>query len=119
MEKIKKIIAAILITAITFTGADVSTVKASVLSSGKLNSAGTINWEITSDGVLTMSGSGTPKSYSSAADLPWNAYREKIKKVQINTDTTGVKNMSFWFSGCKNLTYINRFPDNVENIKYK
>lgn len=118
MEKIKKIIAVILITAITFTGVDVSTVKASVLSSGKLNTAGTINWEITSDGVLTISGSGTPKSYSSAADLPWNAYREKIKKIQINTDTTGVKNMSFWFSGCKNLTYINRFPDNVENIKY-
>ena len=78
MEKVKKIIAVILITAITFTGVDVSTVKASVLSSGKLNSAGTINWEITSDGVLTISGSGTPKSYSSAADLPWNAYREKM-----------------------------------------
>lgn len=115
---IRQVIAFIMLVCILGTNVNLTFAKASILGSGNLNSAGSITWNLNSDGVLTIDGSGTPDSFSSASQLPWDAMRESIRKVQFDKNTKGIKNMSYWFQGCRNLEYINMFPANVENLKY-
>ena len=40
-----------------------------------------IQWELTDDGMLLISGSGSCAAFSSAADQPWAAVREQITSV--------------------------------------
>ena len=59
---------------------------------------------LTSDGTMTISGTGTTKLISSAESVPWYSVREKIKKVVI---TDGINNVpSYAFTGCVNLTDV-------------
>lgn len=117
MNKIRKILSIVLILTILIASINVTEVKASTLGSGTLNKAGTVKWSLSSEGILTISGSGEPDDYASAAEVPWDTLRDCIRKVQINTDTNGIKNMSYWFKDCVNLTYINRFPDNTTSLR--
>lgn len=117
MNKIRKIISMILVLTFIITGVNVTETKASVLGSGTLNKDGTIKWSLSSEGILTISGSGEPDNYTSAAEVPWDTLRDSIRKVQINTDTTGITNMAYWFKDCINLTYINRFPENTISLR--
>lgn len=117
MNKIRKILSIVLILNIIITGINVTEVKASILGSGMLNKEGTVKWSLSSEGILTISGSGEPDDYTSAAEVPWDTLRDCIRKVQINTDTNGIKNMSYWFKDCINLTYINRFPKNTTSLR--
>ena len=47
-----------------------------------------LTWKLMSDGVLTVSGKGAMKNFSSNA--PWREYRDKIKSVVINNGVTTV-----------------------------
>lgn len=107
------IVLAIVLTIMSFTKAE-----ASDLGYGTLNQEGTVTWRLNNDGVLTVEGSGTADSYKSSNQVPWDTLRDKIVKVQINNNVTGVRNISYWFSGCENLIYINQLPENTTYMRY-
>lgn len=116
MNIVKKTVSYWIIICVLLSSLNISTVSASTLGSGKLNKAGSINWSLSSEGILTISGSGIPDNYTSAKEVPWDTLRECIRKVQIDTDTDGITNMSYWFQDCTNLSYVNRLPSNVNNL---
>ena len=55
---------------------------------------GDIEWKLTYDGVLHITGVGSMRSYSSASYYPWYTYRSYIKSVEIN-DISSVGNSAF------------------------
>ena len=63
-----------------------------------------ITWEITEDGVLTISGNGE------ITDFPWNSQTEIISKVVIEEGITGIGNDAF--ISCVNLEEV-VFPDSL------
>ena len=72
--------------------------------------SGTCDWEIDSDGVLTISPtdgeSGTLDSVSSASDVPWRSYRKTITSVEVEEGVSGDYRMNYLFFGCTNLVSV-------------
>lgn len=52
-------------------------------------------WTYSSDGVLTISGSGTMEAFTSASAAPWYAYRKSIVKVVVGNQITSISNYAF------------------------
>ena len=75
-----------------------------VVDSGYCGASGNnLTWILTSDGVLTISGSGDMKSYY-PYDIPWDSNKDKIKTVIIGDDVTTIGNYAFYtFSGIKSV----------------
>lgn len=67
-----------------------------------------LTWELDSDGVLTISGSG-----AMATDVPWNEYRDSIEKIIINDGVTSIGSEAFYY--CTSLTQIT-IPESVTSI---
>ena len=64
-----------------------------------------IQWELTDDGMLLISGSGGCTAFSSAADQPWAAVREQITSVFFEDPSLlSIYDLAFWFDGCVSLT---------------
>ena len=97
-----------------------------------------LTWILTEDGVLTISGTGEMTDYPNFADVPWNAYREKILSVVMEPGVTSVGGYAFFqcinmtsvempegvtsigdnaFSACRNLTSL-VIPESVTNIGF-
>ncbi len=97
-----------------------------------------LTWTLTYDGVLTISGTGEMTDYPNFADVPWNAYREKILSVVMEPGVTSVGRYAFFqcinmtsvempegvtsignnaFSACRNLTSV-VIPESVTNIGF-
>ena len=97
-----------------------------------------LTWILTEDGVLTISGTGEITDYPNFADVPWNAYREKILSVVMEPGVTSVGRYAFFqcinmtsvempegvtsignnaFSACRNLTSV-VIPESVTNIGF-
>ena len=97
-----------------------------------------LTWILTEDGVLTISGTGEMTDYPNFADVPWNAYREKILSVVMEPGVTSVGRYAFFqcinmtsvempegvtsignnaFSACRNLTSV-VIPESVTNIGF-
>ena len=55
-----------------------------------------LTWTLTYDGVLTISGTGEMTDYPNFADVPWNAYREKILSVVMEPGVTSVGGYAFF-----------------------
>ncbi len=75
-----------------------------------------INWELSSKGKLTLTGSGKMYDYGYTSDTysPWNDYRNDIKEVKISDGITVLGEYAFYkFS---NLTKIS-IPDSVTEIR--
>ena len=75
-------------------------------------------WQLTSDGVFTILGSGPMKTYGydysdSVPTHPWSAYLKNIKKVVIEDGITTISPYSFYDS--TNLTEV-IIPDSVVQI---
>ena len=67
-----------------------------------------MEWELDSNGTLTISGSGVMDA------LPgWSSYSSSIKKVVIGNGVTKIANSAFY--GCTNLTSVS-LPDSLEDI---
>ncbi len=63
---------------------------------------GDIEWKITKDGTLYITGSGD--YHEKANPAPWLAYKDEIKTAIVMVD--GMTSMKQMFSGCKNLKTV-------------
>ena len=64
-----------------------------------------IQWELTDDGMLLISGSGGCAAFSSAADQPWAAVLEQIASVFFEDPSLlSIYDLAYWFDGCVLLT---------------
>ena len=59
---------------------------------------GNITWTLTSDGVMTISGSGAMNDYADANAMPWKAYLKQIKHIVIGKDITSIGNYAFAYA---------------------
>ena len=72
-----------------------------------------VTWKL-SNGVLSISGTGEMKNYSTVGYLPWYSYRTEIQSVIIGDGVTSISD--FAFDGCgDNLTTVT-LPDSIEKI---
>ena len=63
-----------------------------------------IQWGLTDDGMLLISGSGGCAAFSSAADQPWAAVREQITSVFFEDPSLlSIYDLAYWFDGCVSL----------------
>ena len=70
-----------------------------------------VKWKLTSDGTLTISGTGMMKNFVSSA--PWNKYNSQITSVVIENDVSSIGSSAF--KSCSSLTNIT-IPSGVTNI---
>ena len=70
-----------------------------------------VKWKLTSDGTLTISGTGMMKNFVSSA--PWNKYNSQIKSVVIENGVSSIGSSAF--KSCSSLTNIT-IPSGVTNI---
>ena len=75
-----------------------------------------VTWNLTSDGTLTISGSGAMKDYASYSETPWYNNREKIKSVTIEQGVTSIG--AYAFMCCRSLTSVT-IPSSVTSIGYE
>lgn len=57
---------------------------AAVVAKGDCAKSGVMRWQLTDDGVLTITGSGPSsrmKSYNGDSSAPWRKYSDQIKEV--------------------------------------
>ena len=66
-------------------------------------------WEIFSDGILSITGSGE------VASTPWRSYEELINSIEVNSGIT--KLCSWAFSSCENVYEVS-LPSTLEVIEY-
>ena len=123
MKKCNKIIAVIL-SVVMFIGilpmADIAKLDfsfpfkayaADVVSSGSCGD--NLTWELNDEGVLTISGTGKMKNYSSDSNQPWASYRDQITSVEFPDGLTTIGNYAFRLA--ENLTEVT-LPDSVVSI---
>ena len=78
---------------------------AGVLASGECGAVGNdITWTLDKDGLFSVNGVGDMRDYASADSLPWYAYRNEIKTVEIHDGVTSVGNNAF--RTCVNVTSV-------------
>lgn len=86
------------------------------LASGSCSS--TITWAVTSDGVLTLSGSGTTPDYVFNDETklpPWREYLSFIKKVVVSE---GITQLGWYnFAQCRSLTDV-VLPSTLTHLGY-
>jgi len=71
-----------------------------------------LTWELSSEGELTISGTGAMANYG-AHEAPWYAYHESITTIVM---ADGVTTIGHWaFSNCGNLTSVT-IPNSVTSI---
>ncbi len=117
-----------------------------LLASGTCGAEGNnLTWELSCDGVLTISGTGAMEDYPSRTAEPWAEYRTTIKEVIVKEGVTSIGDRSFSagtahldegykiesltlpnslirigqfaFFDCTTLTSLH-IPENVESIGY-
>lgn len=71
-----------------------------------------VRWELTDEGVLTISGEGAMKDYEES-NVSWQQYRSSIKQVIITDGVTSIGKLAF--VGCSELKEV-IFPDVLQSI---
>ncbi len=91
-----------------------------LIDSGAIESEnGKIEWEIDSEGKLTVTGTGDILQGTSYERIPWYWHREKILSAEINL--SGMTSMYSFFRLCRNMAsvkFINFDTKNVTNMSY-
>ena len=77
--------------------------------SGGVSVSGT-NWELSEDGVLSISGNG---KMDGGLPSEWRSYRDYVKELVVNEGVTTISYMAF--EGMKNLTKVS-LPQSLEYI---
>ncbi len=84
-----------------------------VIASGNCGADGdNLTWVLTSDSLLTISGSGAMESFILSSS-PWHPYESSISTLIIGNSVTSIGNYAFY--RCSALTLIN-IPNSVTNI---
>ena len=78
------------------------------------SSGGGLNWSISCDNVLTISGTGAMANYMGSSEVPWHAYAEQIHQAVINEGITSLSSSST-FEGCTNLTSVS-IPEGITSL---
>ena len=73
----------------------------------------TVFWIIDPEGTLKISGQGAMQNWEAESEVPWDAQREEIKKIEIADGVTTVG--AYAFSNCTNVTET-EIPDSVQEI---
>ena len=110
MKFVKKTLLALLVICLISTLLP-ATAQAATTASGTCGDNAT--WKLTSDGVLTISGTGAINSYSIGAS-PWYDYRASITSIVVNSGITSIGFAAFDL--CHNATSIS-IPNTVTNIE--
>ena len=71
-----------------------------------------LQWKLTDEGVLTITGTGKMKNYSGSSRL-WSAYKNVIKQVIIDDGVTTIGYSAFY--RCSSLTSVT-IPNSVTEI---
>ena len=113
MKIVKKSLSLMLVLALLLAWMPVSVARAEENTPKVLFSDSTegLEWVLTSDGTLTISGTGRME-YDTR---PWEPYKAEIKKVVIKEGVTSIAGSAFY--ECANLTEV-QFPDTLETINY-
>ena len=75
-----------------------------------------VTYSLTSDGVLTISGTGAMEDYATYGEnLPWADHRSDIKAIVINNGVTSIGNWAF--DNCQYVTSVS-IPASVTSIGY-
>lgn len=61
-------------------------------------------WELSSTGLLTISGTGAMDDYSTGSQQPWAAYRNDITTIEVQSGITSIGERAF--AGCANCTKV-------------
>ena len=73
-----------------------------------------LNWKLTSDGTLTVSGSGDmPDFYADRNGTPWYSYNNDIKKIVVKSGLTSIGEAAFY--DCDAATAV--IADTVKEIE--
>ena len=89
---------------------------ATVVASGYCGGEGdgtNLRWTLDSDGVLTISGSGTMADYTYSS-APWDSYKTSMTKLVIGVGVSSIGNYSF--CGCSSFTGNLAIPNSVTSI---
>ena len=87
-----------------------------VVASGNCGTTGhesEVTWSLTSDGVLTISGTGAMANYAAASGQPWYSSVSSITSVVVEAGVTHIGNSSF--RDFTNMTSVT-LPDGLETI---
>ena len=78
---------------------------ADIVDSGTCGAQGdNLTWTLTSDGLLTISGTGAMADYPIYESAPWYCQRENIASLAIGDSVTNVGVRAFW--NCSGLTSV-------------
>ncbi len=86
------------------------------LTSNVSGSCGTgVTWSLNTSGVLTISGSGAIKNYTSSSNTraPWYNYGADVTAIVIESGVTAIGNYAFYW--CSKITAVT-IPDSVTSI---
>jgi len=72
-----------------------------------------IVWELSSDGVLTISGTGAIAYNHSGREYPWGDYCDEITRIVVEPGITAIPDHTFEY--CENCTSIS-LPDTVTSL---
>ena len=81
---------------------------------GKGTCGENVNWNLTRDGTLTISGTGAMVDYPYTTSAPWNSSRSQVKTVVIENGVTSIGNNAFY--DCSSLTSVT-IPNSVTSIR--
>ena len=75
---------------------------------GAVGNGSNLTWVLTSDSVLTISGSGAMANYVWSTDVPWYAYQDFFNTVMIGNGITTIGQCAFqWYSNLTSVTIGN------------
>ena len=74
--------------------------------------SGDLTWELNDEGVLTFSGTGLMKNYTSKTAMPWSKYADEITKVVIQNGATRIGDYAFYGISVQNI----EIPETVTTI---
>lgn len=74
---------------------------------------GKMHWSISSDHVLTISGTGEMPSYLGSENPPWYSYRDQIERIVVEDGISVLGDYSF--SGCSSVTSVS-LPNSLNEL---
>lgn len=101
---------------VLFIGVIPSVYAADIVASGYCGGEGdgtNLTWTLDSEGVLTISGTGKMKDYTSK-NAPWQENGTDIKSIVFSSGTTYIGNYAFY--RCTSESFAISFPDTLESI---